>query len=42
MTTTTSHKNVLTEFHHHYIHIDHKKLHYVTLGEGPAVLLISG
>lgn len=42
MTTTTSHKNVLNEFHHHYIYIDHKKMHYVTLGEGPAVLLISG
>ncbi|MCH7313086.1 alpha/beta hydrolase [Acinetobacter sp. ANC 3882] len=30
------------QFNHHYINIEAKKLHYVSTGQGPAVLLIPG
>ncbi|EXT61133.1 alpha/beta hydrolase fold family protein [Acinetobacter sp. 25977_2] len=42
MKTQLFNENSHNEFQHHYIHIESKKLHYVTLGEGPAVLLIPG
>lgn len=31
-----------SNFKHHYQYVDGNKLHYVTLGQGPAVLLLSG
>ncbi|MFW2096140.1 alpha/beta fold hydrolase [Acinetobacter sp. ULE_I057] len=42
MTTITTHENLVDQFQHHYIHIDGKKLHYVSTGRGPVVLLIPG
>ncbi|EEY77661.1 hydrolase, alpha/beta domain protein [Acinetobacter calcoaceticus RUH2202] len=42
MKTQLFNENSHNEFQHHYTHIESKKLHYVTLGEGPAVLLIPG
>ncbi|WP_335955736.1 alpha/beta hydrolase [Acinetobacter guillouiae] len=42
MTTITTHENLVDQFQHHYIHIDSKKLHYVSTGRGPVVLLIPG
>ncbi|MEB3865007.1 MULTISPECIES: alpha/beta fold hydrolase [Acinetobacter] len=42
MKTHLFNENSYNEFQHHYTHIESKKLHYVTLGEGPAVLLIPG
>ena len=42
MKTHLLNENSHNEFHHSYIHIESKKLHYVSLGEGPVVLLIPG
>lgn len=42
MSTFALANHSLQQFQHHYISIHGKKLHYVTTGTGPAVLLISG
>ena len=42
MKTHLLNENSHNEFHHSYMHIESKKLHYVSLGEGPVVLLIPG
>ncbi|MCH7393459.1 alpha/beta hydrolase [Acinetobacter dispersus] len=39
---TTHTEKLSNQFNHHYIHIEGKKLHYVSTGNGPAVLLIPG
>ncbi|MCI3879401.1 alpha/beta fold hydrolase [Acinetobacter higginsii] len=39
---TTHTEKLLNQFNHHYMNIEGKKLHYVSVGNGPAVLLISG
>lgn len=38
----TTNRHFLDAVEHHYSAVDGNKLHYVTLGEGPAVLLIPG
>lgn len=39
---TTHTEKLSNQFNHHYINIEGKKLHYVSAGNGPVVLLISG